>query len=177
MYGYSMTYERTPDIRAENRAASLGRKLSPESIAKRTAARKANAASVVHGHGGKGPNRTPTYHTWSNMIQRCTNPTAEGWAHYGGRGIRVCDHWRKFDNFLADMGERPEGLTLERINNDGDYEPGNCRWATQAEQLMNRRRSSYYDRPSRVPECGHPDKRHHARGMCSACYRTWRLTT
>jgi len=77
------------------------------------------------------------------MIQRCTNPKVWSWKHYGGRGITVCDPWRhSFENFLADMGERPEGLTLDRINNDGNYEPGNCRWATPSEQARDKARGT-----------------------------------
>jgi hypothetical protein len=73
------------------------------------------------------------------MWQRCTNPNATAFEHYGGRGIGICDHWRDFENFLADMGERPEGKSIDRIDNDRNYEPGNCRWATQSEQNSNRR--------------------------------------
>lgn len=75
------------------------------------------------------------------MIQRATNPKNTNWHHYGGRGITVCDRWRVFDNFLADMGERPEGKTIDRYpDNDGNYEPGNCRWATPSEQQRNKNR-------------------------------------
>jgi hypothetical protein len=73
------------------------------------------------------------------MIQRCTNPARRGYPSYGGRGIVVCERWRDFPSFLADMGARPAGKTLDRINNDGNYEPGNCRWATQREQCANTR--------------------------------------
>jgi hypothetical protein len=74
------------------------------------------------------------------MIQRCTNPKHPSYTNYGGRGIKICKEWFAFKNFLSDMGERPNtSLTLERINNDGDYEPSNCKWATRTEQLRNKR--------------------------------------
>lgn len=75
------------------------------------------------------------------MMRRCTRVNDPRYPEWGGRGITVCERWLEFPNFLADMGERPPGLTLDRINNDGNYEPGNCRWATRKEQQANRRNS------------------------------------
>lgn len=79
------------------------------------------------------------YRAWVHMRQRCNNPNNPGYLDYGGRGIRVCDRWNKFENFLTDMGERPEDRSLDRINNDGNYEPSNCRWATRKTQNNNKR--------------------------------------
>lgn len=87
-----------------------------------------------------GLSNTPTHVTWMSMNQRCNDPGAVQYPYYGGRGITVCDRWQSFENFLADMGERPEGLTLDRIDGDGNYEPGNCRWATKSEQAKNRKK-------------------------------------
>lgn len=92
----------------------------------------------THGHSVGG--HSLTYSSWISMLSRCHNENRTNYHHYGGRGITVCPRWREsFENFLADMGERPAGKSIDRIDPDGNYEPDNCRWATQAEQLRNRR--------------------------------------
>lgn len=96
------------------------------------------AVHFKHGNSSGVNGVSSTYHSWACMIQRCTNPTRMYWKYYGGRGIRVCDRWLIFENFLADMGQRPKHLSLDRINPDGDYEPSNCRWATALQQRHNR---------------------------------------
>jgi hypothetical protein len=96
-----------------------------------------------HGHASHRAGLTLTYISWQHMIQRCTNPKRDNWRYYGARGIGVCQAWRdSFETFLGDMGPRPsQRYSIDRINGDGHYEPGNCRWATQVVQVRNRRPS------------------------------------
>lgn len=98
--------------------------------------RKEHPKKPRHNH-----SHSPTYVSWFAMLQRCSNPKNKRYDCYGGRGISVCEQWRLFDNFLADMGVRPEGKTLDRIDVNGNYEPANVRWATAQEQSVNKRNS------------------------------------
>lgn len=106
----------------------------------RRLSRKGTTAAV--GYEKIGQTKHPLYHVYKNMFKRCDNQNDPHYKNYGARGITICDRWRGvkgFSNFISDMGERPEATSLDRINNDGNYEPANCRWATKSQQQLNRR--------------------------------------
>ena len=102
--------------------------------------------------------RDPVFNAWVTMLQRCQNPNAHAYERYGGRGIKVCFRWWTFANFIADMGPRPDGCSIERIDNDGDYEPTNCKWIPLGEQNKNKRPRKRKPRPLRQP-CRPPEPR------------------
>ena len=100
------------------------------------------AAAVISGHRNRrhGDHRTAEYRCWAGMKKRCNNPNDSSFTNYGGRGVTVCDRWMSYENFLADMGRKPSAThSIDRREVNGNYEPGNCRWATPLEQALNKR--------------------------------------
>jgi hypothetical protein len=132
----------------EDRIVALSRLHNAQIVSCKSCSRKkigdaARSRSRTHGMSG-----TKLYHVWMSMKARCSNPKSEYYHVYGGRGIRVCERWQGkdgFQNFLADMGPKPQGHSLDRINNDGPYSPENCRWATAIEQQNNTSNSRWID--------------------------------
>lgn len=116
-------------------------------------AQQCRARSTTHGMAARGRVH-PLYSTWANIIQRTTNPDRRDYQFYGGRGVQVCDRWRKsFEAFVSDMGDRPEGLTLDRIDVNGDYTPENCRWASWDVQHQNTRSTRKFDVNGEILSC------------------------
>lgn len=125
---------RGPDIR-RGRTKSCGC-LNAKMVSDRNKSQKR-----THGHtSGGSPSRT--YNSWHSMRSRCENPNNQNFKNYGGRGISVCQEWASFDAFLTDMGERPEGMTIDRIDVNGDYQKSNCKWSIWKDQCLNKRKKN-----------------------------------
>lgn len=127
---------KAPDVRAFMRLVEKYDLRQPENLAEFISAL---GLRVPNRRTPTGRSKLPIYGRWSGMMARCYNPNVAIYKHYGGRGIRVCAAWHDFEQFYEDMGDPPPGMSLDRIDVNGHYEPGNVRWATQSEQCINRR--------------------------------------
>ena len=128
---------------------------------------KTHGHSSIYRKKGRSKKPSPTYNSWRAMRQRCTDPKHGAWPIYGGAGITVCDRWNVFANFLADMGVRPEGTTLDRKDPTKNYEPGNCVWKSPTEQAENRSTTHWIE---------YKGKRHSVRAwirLCGCCVSTF----
>lgn len=127
-----------------NKVVVLGASLKSQRTTSCGCFRKEETSRIWTKHGvGSAQKRTGAYVTWLGMRDRCNNPKNTSYAAYGDRGITVCTRWDDFELFLSDMGERPEGMEIDRMDNDGHYEPCNCRWATNEEQANNTRKNRF----------------------------------
>ncbi len=115
-------------------------------------------SATKHGHSHKNAATPPTrtYTSWQAMWTRCTKESSDNFKYYGANGITVCERWKDFGAFLCDMGERPAGTSIDRIDNSRGYKPGNCRWATPKQQALNRRSNRHLNRQSSTEKAQHP---------------------
>jgi hypothetical protein len=126
---------------------------------------------TTHGHCKK-RRSSKEYNTWQHMITRCYTPSNKDYKNYGGRGIKVCERWHTFENFYEDMGDCPEGMTLDRKDNNGDYTPENCRWATREEQHNNTRSNHWIEHDGEKRTVAQWEKRL-GMGIRSRLHRGW----
>lgn len=150
-YGRLVVVERAPNpyggtgaawlcrCKCGNETVALGEDLAKGKFRSCGCYSRDRIAAVGRAHRTHGLTDSRVYRIWTSMLTRCRNPNTGKWKYYGGRGIKVCKRWLKFENFIADMGMPPAGMSLDRINVDADYKPSNCKWSDSREQTRNRR--------------------------------------